>query len=133
MSNSAIRGRRVVARFAPERRFSYSTNPLRTKGQLTVPDDIRKAARLEEGDLLEAEVKDEGDLLEAEVKDEGVLLQPQMLIDATQEWFWAPEWQRGEGSRRRRTARRLATLASGDELIAALRSRGERRPARSSR
>ena len=58
---------------------------LGANGQITLPDDIRKAARLEEGDLLEAEITREG-----------VLLRPQMLTDATQAWFWTPEWQEGE-------------------------------------
>jgi len=58
---------------------------LRAKGQLTLPDEIRKAARLEEGDLLEAELTPDG-----------ILLRPQKLIDATQVWFWTAEWQEGE-------------------------------------
>ncbi|MGO9335810.1 MAG: AbrB/MazE/SpoVT family DNA-binding domain-containing protein, partial [Acidimicrobiales bacterium] len=45
---------------------------LRAKGQLTLPDDIRRAAHLEEGELLEAEITTEG-----------ILLRPQKLIDAT--------------------------------------------------
>ena len=36
---------------------------LRAKGQLTLPDDIRKAAKLEEGDLIEAEVSDSGEVI----------------------------------------------------------------------
>ena len=58
---------------------------LRAKGQITLPEDIRKAARLEEGDLLEAEITAEG-----------ILLRPQKLIDSTQAWFWTPGWQEGE-------------------------------------
>ncbi len=52
---------------------------LRAKGQLTLPDDIRRAAHL-----------DEGDLLEAELTAEGILLRPQKVIDTTQAWFWDP-------------------------------------------
>ena len=62
-----------------------SRTTLRAKGQLTLPEDIRTAARLEEGDLLEAEITDEG-----------ILLRPQKVIDATQAWFWTPAWQAGE-------------------------------------
>ena len=58
---------------------------VRAKGQVTLPEEIRKAARLEEGDLLDAVVTDEG-----------ILLRPQKVIDATQAWFWTPEWQAGE-------------------------------------
>ncbi|MGO9559872.1 MAG: AbrB/MazE/SpoVT family DNA-binding domain-containing protein [Acidimicrobiales bacterium] len=61
---------------------------LRAKGQLTLPDDIRKAAHLEEGDLLEAEITADG-----------ILLRPQKLIDATQAWFWTAECRPGSGRR----------------------------------
>jgi antitoxin PrlF len=59
---------------------------LRAKGQLTLPDDVRKAAKLEEGDLIEAVVTDSGE----------VLLRPLATIDRSQAWFWTPEWQAGE-------------------------------------
>jgi len=58
---------------------------LRAKGQVTLPEEIRAAARLEEGDLLEVVITEEG-----------ILLRPQKLIDASQAWFWTPEWQAGE-------------------------------------
>jgi AbrB family looped-hinge helix DNA binding protein len=53
---------------------------LRAKGQLTLPEEIRKAAHLVEGDMLEAELIDEG-----------ILLRPQKAIDASQAWFWTTE------------------------------------------
>jgi AbrB family looped-hinge helix DNA binding protein len=59
---------------------------LRAKGQLTLPDEIRKAARLQEGDLIEAEVSETGE----------VILRPLATIDRSQAWFWMPEWQAGE-------------------------------------
>jgi AbrB family looped-hinge helix DNA binding protein len=90
---------------------------LRAKGQLTIPDDIRKAARLEEGDLLEAEITDEG-----------ILLRPQKLIDATQAWFWTPEWQAGEREADAdRVTGSIETFSSGEELIGALQSRAKGR------
>jgi len=96
---------------------------LRAKGQLTLPDDIRRTAHLEEGDLLEAEITTEG-----------ILLRPQKLIDATQAWFWTPEWQAGEREADAdRAAGRIKTFGSGNELIGALRSRAKGRPERSSR
>jgi antitoxin PrlF len=58
---------------------------LRTKNQLTVPDAIRKAARLEVGDPIDIELTDEG-----------ILLRPLKTIDPDQWWFWTPEWQEGE-------------------------------------
>jgi antitoxin PrlF len=59
---------------------------LRAKGQLTLPDDVRKAANLQEGDLMEVEVSDSGE----------VILRPLATIDRSQAWFWTPEWQAGE-------------------------------------
>ena len=59
---------------------------LRAKGQLTLPDDVRKAAKLQEGDLIEAEVTENGD----------VILRPLATVDRSQAWFWTPEWQAGE-------------------------------------
>jgi len=62
-----------------------SRTTLRAKGQLTLPEEIRTAAHLEEGDLLDAEITSEG-----------ILLRPRKVIDATQAWFWTTEWQAGE-------------------------------------
>lgn len=85
---------------------------LRAKGQLTLPEDIRSAARLEEGDLLEAEITPDG-----------ILLRPQKLIDATQAWFWNPRWQDGEREADAdQAAGRLENFDSGEALIAGLRS-----------
>src|ERR1700674_4777571 len=81
---------------------------LRAKGQVTLPEEIRNAAHLEAGDLLEAELTDEG-----------ILLRPQKVIDASQAWFWTPEWQAGE----RQVDDQLAAgegerFDSGGELLA---------------
>src|SRR5580704_4334257 len=95
---------------------------LRAKGQLTLPDDIRKAARLEEGDLLEAELTAEG-----------ILLRPQKLVDATQAWFWSPEWQAGEREADAdRAAGKIESFSSGEEFIDALNGRTKSRKRRSS-
>lgn len=95
---------------------------LRARGQLTLPDDIRKAARLEEGDLLDAELTPEG-----------ILLRPQKLIDATQAWFWTPQWQEGEREADTdRAAGRVETFTSGEEFVGSLRFRAKRRGHRSS-
>lgn len=85
---------------------------LRAKGQLTLPEEIRTAARLEEGDLLDAEVTADG-----------ILLRPQKLIDATQAWFWEPTWQAGERDvDADRHAGRIESFDSGEALVAQLRS-----------
>lgn len=58
---------------------------VRSKGQITIPAGIRKAAHLAEGDPVEVEMVEEG-----------ILIRPQKVIDATQAWFWTPTWQAGE-------------------------------------
>ena len=88
---------------------------LRAKGQVTIPEEIRAAARLEEGDLLEAEITPDG-----------ILLRPQKVIDATQAWFWTPEWQAGEREADADIAAgRAETFDSEGEFVAALRSRAK--------
>ena len=85
---------------------------LRAKGQLTLPEEIRNAARLEEGDLLDAEITDEG-----------ILLRPRKVIDSTQAWFWTPTWQAGERQAGAdRAAGRVEAFESGAALIDGLRS-----------
>ena len=58
---------------------------MRDKGQITIPTEIRKAAHLEEGDSVEAQLTPDG-----------ILLRPRKTIDATQAWFWEPTWQARE-------------------------------------
>ena len=88
---------------------------LRAKGQLTLPEEIRAAARLEEGDLLEAEITEEG-----------ILLRPQKVIDATQAWFWTPQWQQGEREADADLAAgRAQTFTSGEDLLEGLRARAK--------
>lgn len=82
---------------------------------MTLPEEIRAAARLEEGDLLEAEITDEG-----------ILLRPQKVIDATQAWFWTREWQAGEREADADLAAgRGPTFDSGEEFLDALRARAK--------
>jgi AbrB family looped-hinge helix DNA binding protein len=58
---------------------------MRSKGQLTIPAEIREAAHLQEGDPVEVEMVEDG-----------ILLRPRKVIDSTQAWFWSPKWQAGE-------------------------------------
>jgi antitoxin PrlF len=96
---------------------------VRAKGQVTLPDEIRKAAHLEEGDLLDAELTEDG-----------ILLRPQKVIDATQAWFWSPEWQSGEREAKAdRDAGRVESFASDHEFLEALSARSKGRKRRSSR
>lgn len=54
-------------------------------GQVVIPEDIRKAAHLRDGEELEAEITAVG-----------ILLRTPRPIDPSQAWFWTPEWQAGE-------------------------------------
>ena len=92
-----------------------SRTTVRARGQITLPDDVRRAAHLEEGDLLDAEITPEG-----------ILLRPQKLIDATQAWFWTTDWQSGErDADADRAAKRVSTFASGEDLLGSLRQRSK--------
>lgn len=54
-------------------------------GQITLPGDIRRAAGIEEGDLVAVTM--EGDT---------ITLVPMKLIEKTQTYFWSEAWQRAE-------------------------------------
>ncbi len=78
---------------------------------MTLPEEIRTQAHLEEGDLLDAEVTSEG-----------ILLRPQKVIDATQAWFWTKEWQAGEREADADLAAgRIQTFEAAEAFIKALR------------
>lgn len=81
---------------------------VRAKGQVTIPAEVRQAARLEEGDPVEVEIV-EG----------GVLLRPMKLIDAAQAWFWTPEWQAGERQADAEIAAGLGIRFDSDEEMLA--------------
>lgn len=90
-----------------------SISRLRAKGQLTIPDEIRRAAHLEEGDPIEIEVTPDG-----------ILLRPQKVVDATQAWFWTPAWQAGEREASADLeAGRTERYETARNLIASLRER----------
>jgi AbrB family looped-hinge helix DNA binding protein len=58
---------------------------VRGKGQITLPDSIRRAANLAEGDYVSISVSGGA-----------IVMRPKKLIDADQAWFWTEEWQKGE-------------------------------------
>lgn len=83
-----------------------STTTVRGKGQITIPADIREAARLEEGDPIEVELTADG-----------ILLRPRKVIDATQAWFWTPSWQAGETEAEEDIAAGRTTAFESDEAF----------------
>ncbi|MBI4216366.1 MAG: AbrB/MazE/SpoVT family DNA-binding domain-containing protein [Chloroflexi bacterium] len=58
---------------------------VRRKAQVTLPQSVRRALKIEEGDFLEVRVKD-GE----------IVLRVKKLVDKEQAWFWTEEWQKGE-------------------------------------
>jgi AbrB family looped-hinge helix DNA binding protein len=81
---------------------------VRGKGQITLPEEVRRAAKLDEGDLLEIELQDEG----------VIVLRPVGTIDRNQAWFWTDEWQRGERQASEDIkAGRTTRFESGEELL----------------
>ena len=71
---------------------------LRSKGQLTIPAEVREATHLKEGDPVTIEVV-EGT----------IVLYPGKVIDASQAWFWTAEWQEN-------VRRSLAEVQSGETV-----------------
>ena len=83
---------------------------VRKKVSVTIPADIRKAARLAEGDLVEVEITAEG-----------ILLRPKKVIDATQAWFWESAWQAKEREADEDlAAERFDRFESDDAMVRAL-------------
>lgn len=85
---------------------------LRSDGRVTIPKDLRRQARLSEGDELDVEMTSDG-----------ILLRPCSQRDKDQWWYWTDEWQAGEQqiTEDRAAGRRGPVFASGDEFLAALR------------
>ncbi|MCL1598213.1 MAG: AbrB/MazE/SpoVT family DNA-binding domain-containing protein [Actinomycetia bacterium] len=63
-----------------------STAELRDRGQVTVPKEIREAAGLEQGDILDFDVSVDGT----------ITIRRTISIPADQAWFWTREWQHKE-------------------------------------
>ena len=83
---------------------------VRAKGQVTIPREIRERAHLEEGDPVEVEMVPEG-----------ILLRPQKVIEASQAWFWSPDWQHGEREASLDIAEgRVEVSKSGEDLLESL-------------
>jgi len=76
-------------------------------GQITLPAEIRKKLGIEEGDLIEIEVKNE----------QAVLI-PKKLVDKNQSYFWTKEWQEAEKEAEKDIKEgRVDVFQSVDELI----------------
>ncbi len=84
------------------------------KGQLTIPQGVRKQVGLEEGDYVEIAVV-EGQ----------IVLTPKALIDKKQLWFWTKEWQQKERQVDEDIkAGRVTSFDNADEAIEWLKRKG---------
>lgn len=59
---------------------------VRKKGQITLPQEVREALHVHEGDDIAFAVTDDGTVVLTGLKS----------IPADQAWFWTEEWQAGE-------------------------------------
>ena len=84
---------------------------LRPKGQITLPQEVRDALHIAEGDDVEFVVTDDG-----------VLLRGLKSIPAEQAWFWTVEWQAGEREASQQSADSEGTVfADGQSFLDSLR------------
>jgi len=88
----------------------YKTR-LRTKGQITVPAEIRSALGAQEGDDLVFYTDEQGQ----------VLISRAQIIPPDQAWFWSERWQRLEhAAQADLDAGRVVEFSSVSEALAAL-------------
>lgn len=84
---------------------------VRNKGQVTIPSDVREAAHIEEGTVVEFSVADDG----------AVVMRPKALVAAQDAWFFSAAWQAGEREARTEAAAGEGTIyESQDEFLASL-------------
>jgi antitoxin MazE len=58
---------------------------LRRRSQITLPSDVVKKMRLQEGDNLDIAIEEDR-----------IVIKPVIVIDRSQVWFWSEEWQKKE-------------------------------------
>jgi AbrB family looped-hinge helix DNA binding protein len=75
----------AAARMEPEPHFTARVK-VRPKAQLTLPEEIRRALHIGEGDEVEFAVHDDGT----------VTVRGFISIPTDQAWFFTPEWLAGE-------------------------------------
>lgn len=90
---------------------SFYKSRLRTKGQITVPAEIRSALGVEEGDDLVFYTDERGQ----------VLIRRAQIIPPDQAWFWSERWQKLEREAQADLeAGRVVEYSSVSEALAAL-------------
>jgi AbrB family looped-hinge helix DNA binding protein len=90
---------------------TYYKTRVRTKGQITLPGEIRKLLNLNEGDDLAFSVNEQGQ----------VVINRLDVIPPDQAWFWTERWQKMEREVEEDIAAgRIKSFDSVDDLIAYL-------------
>lgn len=85
---------------------------LRSRGQITLPREVREALHVEEGDDVAFVVDEAGQVTMRGLKS----------IPAEQAWFWTDAWQAGEREASEQVARGEGTLfGTGDAFLESLR------------
>ena len=74
-----------AAKIEPEPRFSARVK-VRPKAQLTLPEEIRRALHISEGDEVEFAIHDDGT----------ITVRGFVSIPTDQAWFFTPDWLAGE-------------------------------------
>jgi AbrB family looped-hinge helix DNA binding protein len=73
---------------------------VRRKGQITLPQEVRDALHVEQGDSVAFTLTGEGTVVLSGLKS----------IPAEQAWFWTEQWQAGEREASRQAARGEGTI-----------------------
>ena len=96
-----------------EKKAVYKTR-VRSRGQITLPRNLRERLHISEGD----------DLMFYTNKDGQVVLQPAPEIDPEQAWFWTERWQKMEREADEDLAAgRFKEYDNVEDLIADMRAR----------
>ena len=81
-------------------------------GQITLPAEVRRAAGIEEGDLMAVAVERET-----------IILTPKKLVNKSQAYFWSESWQAGEREASQDVSEgRVSEFTDVENLIRALES-----------
>jgi AbrB family looped-hinge helix DNA binding protein len=99
-----------AAKAEPEPRMTARVK-VRPKAQLTLPEEIRRALHIGEGDEVEFAVQEDGT----------VTIRGYVSIPTDQAWFFAPEWLAGEREADEDIAARRGTAhESAEDMFAHL-------------
>jgi AbrB family looped-hinge helix DNA binding protein len=89
---------------------------VRSKGQVTLPRQVRAVLNIDEGDDVQFIVQSDG----------AVVVRGMHQIPADQAWFWTEEWQAGEKEASEQIAAgNMTVFQSGDEFLAHLDAAGD--------